>query len=178
MYSFRRPATLVTSAGELARYSMAILCRGLGTAKLECRPNSFSRLPRLTYNLCVESVCRQRSCLPARSARWRQPVLRTDRLARFVPARSLSLLVHWLSDNVSVVHDVPEPGKARRRHVRALPTSTPFTACAASARQRALREITCYLQYHEPKVAQCPALASAPAPWPRDKCSCGADKGE
>jgi hypothetical protein len=49
--------------------------------------------------------------------------------------------------NVSVVHDVPEPGEARRRHVRALPIRYPFTACAASARQRALREMTCYLKF-------------------------------
>jgi hypothetical protein len=33
----------------------------------------------------------------------------------------------------------------------------------------ALREITCYLQYHEPKVAQCTALAPGPAPRLCDK---------
>jgi hypothetical protein len=34
------------------------------------------------------------------------PVLCTDRLARFALARSPSLLVHWLSDNVSAVHNM------------------------------------------------------------------------
>jgi hypothetical protein len=42
----------------------------------------------------------------------------------------------------------------------------------------ALREITCYLQYHEPKVAQCTALARGPAPWPGDNCLSGADTPE
>jgi hypothetical protein len=50
------------------------------------------------------------------------------------------LLLHeraHLAANVSVVHDVPEPGEARRRHVRAFPARYPFTACAARPRARA-----------------------------------------
>jgi hypothetical protein len=39
-----------------------------------------------------------------------------------------------ISANVSIVHDVPEPGEARRRHVRAFPGRYPFTVCAARPR--------------------------------------------
>jgi len=42
--------------------------------------------------------------------------------------------VHWLSDNVSVVHDVPEPTEGRRRHVRRLSTANlQGTSCGGKA---------------------------------------------
>jgi hypothetical protein len=60
-----------------------------------------------------------------------------------------------ISANVPVVHDVPEPGVARRRHVRAFPyLRLSWPARQGRAKARPLREITCYLK-----------LRVAPSSW-------------